>query len=74
MRSTLILAAVALATPVFAEDAAAPTTTTTLPGHRGYKMAPGDDRGLPTGVPGFSSPPMPMEEKKPGHEPQRDAR
>lgn len=73
VRSTLVLAAVVLATPAFAEDpepAAATTTTTTLPGHRGYKRTGSDPEGLPTGLPGFSSPPVPIEPKKPTHEPQ----
>lgn len=56
--------------PAPAEDAVAEaTTTTTLRGHRGYGMH-GDPRGLPTGLPGFSSPPVPLKEgEKPPGEP-----
>jgi hypothetical protein len=71
-RSTLMLAVLAVATPAFAEDPepAAATSTTTLRGHRAYKGAGGEPEGLPTGLPGFSSPPVPIEPKKPTHEPQ----
>jgi hypothetical protein len=74
-RSTLVLVALALVTAAWAEEpkpadtAAGATTTTTLGGHRGYPgVAPNDPRGLPTGLPGFSSPPVPVEEKKPSDE------
>jgi hypothetical protein len=74
----LVLATLAFVAPAWAEEpkpdaaAAAATTTTTLGGHRGYPgVAPNDPRGLPTGLPGFSSPPMPIDEKKPSHEPPK---
>ena len=41
-----------------------PKTSTTLPGTRGYGPH-GDPRGLPTGLPGFGTPAVPEDEKKP---------
>jgi hypothetical protein len=74
----MLVVALALVAPAWAEEAqpadtAAPAaTTTTLGPRRGYPgVAPNDPRGLPTGLPGFSSPPMPIDQKKPSHEPPK---
>ena len=45
------------------ESPEVPITSTTLPGTRGYGPH-GDPRGLPTGLPGFGTPAVPLEQEK----------
>ena len=69
----LVLAVVASVAPAWAEDQkaadTAETTTTTLPKYRRRGLVR-DPRGLPTGLPDFGTPSVPIEGAKPGHEPE----
>ena len=66
----LVLAVVASVAPAWAAEDPKPddstVTTTTLPRRRGLV---GDPRGIPTGLPDFGTPSVPLEGQKPSHEP-----
>jgi hypothetical protein len=66
MRAIALAVTFLAGAPAWAEEPApdASTTTSTLPARRSYPGQGAEPEGLPTGLPGFGSPPVPPERKE----------